>query len=102
MAQQAHIGLKTLDTKNGSLNLLPKTKSLAKKKILMMAPYGDIGERSPGLLVGTNFKGLLIYRNGTITPWRTDADDYLRKNKISHGIRLSTGDFAVATLYGVF
>jgi hypothetical protein len=33
-------------------------------------------------------------------PFPTGADNYLKEKKLSHGIRLSSGDFALATLHG--
>ncbi|NIM15747.1 MAG: hypothetical protein GTO45_27470, partial [Candidatus Aminicenantes bacterium] len=63
----------------------------------MMAQYD-----SNKLLIGTRANGLYIYdyAAGTTKPFPTEADDYLMKNQLSHGIHLSTGDFALATLRG--
>lgn len=97
--QQAGIGLQLLDMKNVSLSLLPGTEILAKKKVWMIAPYAA-GGNSFSFLAGTNFKGLLVYKQGMLNPWVTEADDILKQKKISHGIRLSSGQFALATKKG--
>jgi signal transduction histidine kinase/DNA-binding response OmpR family regulator/ligand-binding sensor domain-containing protein len=97
LIQQSGVGLMKLE--KGSFTPLPGSQIFGDKKIRMMVPY-DTGDDPPSFLLGTRAKGLLIYKEGTIAPFATEADDYLQENKISHGIRLSTGNFAVATLYG--
>jgi signal transduction histidine kinase/DNA-binding response OmpR family regulator len=71
--------------------------TFAKKKIYMMTPYKS---NSPKLLIGTYQNGLYISDGKATIPFPTEVDGYLKKNKLYHGIRLSSGDFALATLLG--
>ncbi|MCP4155151.1 MAG: response regulator [bacterium] len=75
--------------------------AIDKSKIWMMVPFGSTGVGEPQrFLLGTRSKGFLIYDGISLTPFKTKADSYIKKNRISHGIRLTTGDYAVATLSG--
>ena len=95
--QKGGVGLMTVE--NDSLIPLPGTESLAKKRVWVFAPFGNQKE-ARGFLVGTRGRGLLIYDQGRLTPFITQADGYLKKHRISMGIQLSTGDYAVATRLG--
>jgi signal transduction histidine kinase/DNA-binding NarL/FixJ family response regulator len=52
------------------------------------------------LLIGTRDSGFYIYDGGKMEPFVTEADEYLKINQLSHGIRLESGDFALATRLG--
>jgi ligand-binding sensor domain-containing protein len=65
------------------------------KEICIMAPYSN-----RKILIGTQQNGLYIYDGKTTTPFPTEVDDYLKKSRLYHGIRLSSDDFALATLLG--
>ncbi|HLP47904.1 MAG TPA: hypothetical protein VK469_18315, partial [Candidatus Kapabacteria bacterium] len=65
------------------------------RKIFMIEPYQD-----RDILIGTNTEGFYRYTGSQIIPFRTGVDDYLKKNSLYHGIRLSSGDYALATLRG--
>ncbi|MCP5104239.1 MAG: hypothetical protein GY950_12705, partial [bacterium] len=84
---------------NGGLKTVPVAggETFAGKKIYMMAPYKS---DRPKLLIGTYQDGLYIHDGKTAKPFAADVDDYLKKNKLYHGIRLSSGDFALATILG--
>jgi len=97
LLQQSKQGL--MKVENGSLTPLEGGQAFGTEKIWMLAPYNP-RDKSLNFLLGTWSKGLLIYKNGTVTPFITNADRYLRENQISHGILLSNGDFAAATFYG--
>jgi signal transduction histidine kinase/DNA-binding response OmpR family regulator/ligand-binding sensor domain-containing protein len=84
---------------NGSLKLIPGGETFAEEKIWMMVPY-DNDENSQKLLIGTRSKGFFLYDGNTVVPFSTKVNDYLEKNKLYHGIRLSSGDFALATSLG--
>lgn len=88
-----------MKVEGNSLKQLPGNDILGKKRIRMLASY-DTGGESTSYLLGTRSRGLEIYTGGELRPFKTTADDYLKKNRISHGIDLSTGEFAVATMYG--
>jgi signal transduction histidine kinase/DNA-binding response OmpR family regulator len=67
----------------------------ATKKVFMIVPYD-----SRRLLIGTRPQGFFIHDGKTMAPFPTGADDYLNEKQVYHGIRLSSGDFALATLHG--
>ena len=83
--------------KEDRLELIPDGDSLADKRIYMIAPFN---ENSRELLVGTRSDGFYLYDGAHITPFYTGADDYIKEKQAYHGIRLSCGDFATATLLG--
>ena len=95
--QQGKIGL--LNINNTSFTPIEGTGSLASERIWMLAPYNS-KDGSRSLLIGTNSNGLLLYKNGSLTPFKTGADEYLKENNITHGIRLSNGQYAIATRKG--
>jgi signal transduction histidine kinase/DNA-binding NarL/FixJ family response regulator len=84
---------------NDSLQLIPGDETFAAVKIYMMAQYD-----ADRVLIGTREKGFYIYdcRKAKTVPFPTEADNYLQKKKMCHGIRLfsSPGEFALATLQG--
>ncbi len=94
--QQAKVGLMML--KNDALTPLPGFESLGKKIRLMVPIQGD--GNSETFVLGTSSDGLQIYRDGTLQPFTTEVDDFLKKSTVSHGIGLSNGDIAVATRSG--
>jgi signal transduction histidine kinase/DNA-binding NarL/FixJ family response regulator len=63
--------------------------------ISVMIPYDD-----EKLLLGTREKGFYLYNGMKTIPFPTGVDDYLKEKLLYHGIRLSCGDFALATRYG--
>jgi signal transduction histidine kinase/DNA-binding response OmpR family regulator len=90
---QREIGLKQM-VKN-SLEFIRGENKLADVKIFMMTQYD-----SQKLLIGTRSKGFYIYDGIKTVPFYTEADNYLKEKNIYHGIRLFSGDFAIATLLG--
>ena len=91
--RQKNVGLMQMD--NDSLRLVPGGEIFAAKKIYMLVPYNSMD-----ILIGTDNEGLYIYNGTSIIPFPTGVDDYLKRYKLYHGICLSTGDFALATLGG--
>ncbi|MGE5341258.1 MAG: response regulator [Candidatus Omnitrophota bacterium] len=91
--RQANIGL--MEMIDDSLKLVPGGNEFISKKIFMMAPYND-GK----ILIGTDTDGFYLYTGTGIMPFPTEVDNYLKKNILYHGIRLSSGDYALATLRG--
>jgi signal transduction histidine kinase/DNA-binding response OmpR family regulator/ligand-binding sensor domain-containing protein len=88
---------------NDSLQLIPGNRVFPgeKERIFMIVLY----DRDPGiddqkLLIGTRLNGLFLYDGKTMAPFPTEIDDYLENSTANHGIRLSSGDFALATLRG--
>ena len=83
---------------DGSLKLLPGTELFKNNKIYFLAPYDKNKTRE--LIIGTRSMGFFLYDGKAVKPFAVEADEYLNSNKLSHGIRLSSGDFALATLHG--
>jgi signal transduction histidine kinase/DNA-binding response OmpR family regulator len=81
------------------LKLTPGGETFAVTSIWMMVPYDT---DSKELLIGTREKGFYIYDRyeNTVKPFPTAVDDYVQKYELHHGIRLSSGDFALATIKG--
>jgi len=90
---QREVGL--MHMVNDSLELVPGGETFATVKVYMIALYD-----TKKLLVGTRSNGFYIYDGKTTIPFPTEVDDYLKGNQLYHGIRLSNGDFALATLRG--
>jgi signal transduction histidine kinase/DNA-binding response OmpR family regulator/ligand-binding sensor domain-containing protein len=84
-----------LEMKRCTLELIPGGDRFASENIYMLAPYD-----SQKLLVGTRRNGLFIYDGKNTAPFPTGADDYLKEKELYYGIRLSSGDFAMATRLG--
>ncbi|UCH96596.1 MAG: hypothetical protein JSV88_07030, partial [Candidatus Aminicenantes bacterium] len=78
-----------------SLTLVPDGRTFADAEIFMMAPYED-----QRVLIATRSKGCFLYNGEKVSPFPTEVDDYLEEKKLYHGIRLSSGDYALATLWG--
>ncbi|MGD2085925.1 MAG: response regulator [Candidatus Aminicenantes bacterium] len=93
--RQENVGLMKMDIGTDWLIRVPGGDAFAKKKIYMMAPY----EKNV-MLMGTRENGFYKYDGSKAVPFTTGADNYLKEKKLSHGIRLSSGDFALATLFG--
>ncbi len=94
---QRNLGL--VEIADGSLRLTPNGAAMKAIKIYMMVEF------QPGTyLLGTRENGFYLYnyRGGTLTPFPTEADEYILKNQLYDGIRLSysPGCFALATVMG--
>jgi signal transduction histidine kinase/DNA-binding response OmpR family regulator len=93
--RQESVGLMETDKVNDELKLVPGGETFANKKIYMMTPY----EKNV-LLIGTRENGFYKYDGSKAVPFSTAIDNYLQEKELAHGIRLSSGDFALATLRG--
>ncbi len=93
---QSSIGLMQIE--KNSLKIIPGGEILASIKTpFMMAPLDSPGK---GYLIGTREKGFFIFDGKGIKPYALEIADYLPEKKVCHGIRLSGGDLAMATLRG--
>jgi signal transduction histidine kinase/DNA-binding response OmpR family regulator/ligand-binding sensor domain-containing protein len=90
---QKNAGLLRLE--KNSLQLIPGGEAFANAKIVMIAPLDK-----QKLLIATSQKGFYSYDGFKTVPFPTGADDYLKKKQFYNGIRLSSGDFALAALQG--
>ncbi len=86
-----------LKLERDTLHPVPGGQLFAKEKIAMMVPYDPA---KGTLLIGTRANRFFIYDGRTFTPFPTEVDAYLKKSRMYRGIRLSGGDFAIATLKG--
>ncbi|MFC2146761.1 triple tyrosine motif-containing protein, partial [Acidobacteriota bacterium] len=91
--QKANIGL--LQMVNNSLKLVPGGETFAGSQITFMAPYDG-----KTLLIGTYPNRFYLHDGIKAVPFQTQVDDYLKEKGVNSGIRLSSGDFALATFYG--
>jgi signal transduction histidine kinase/DNA-binding response OmpR family regulator len=78
-----------------SLTSVSGARNFADAEIFMMAPYDD-----QRILITTRLKGSFLYDGENVSPFPTEVDDYLEEKKLYHGIRLLSGDYALATLWG--
>jgi len=90
--QQRTVGL--MQIKDDSLVLAPGGETFT-GDISVMVPFDD-----EKLLLGTKTQGFYLYDGMKTVPFPTGVDDYLKEKILYHGIRLSCGDFALATRYG--
>jgi signal transduction histidine kinase/DNA-binding NarL/FixJ family response regulator len=90
---QRRVGLMKME--NDSLTPVPGRETFAAMKLYMMAPYGD-----GRMLIGTRSKGFFLFDGLHTVPFPTAADNYLKEKQLYHGIRLSSGEFALATRLG--
>ncbi|MCP5102853.1 MAG: hypothetical protein GY950_05725, partial [bacterium] len=82
---------------NDRLTPIPGGDAFAEKGIYMMVRYQP---GTPKLLIGTPGNGFYLYGGTKAEPFPTEADDYLKKKVLYTGVRLSSGDFALATVRG--
>ncbi|MCP4147957.1 MAG: hypothetical protein GY757_09415, partial [bacterium] len=52
------------------------------------------------ILIGTRSKGFYLYDGTNTEPLPTEADSFLREKQLYHGIRLFSGEYALATRQG--
>ena len=80
---------------DGHLRLLPVGEAFALENIKTILEY------SPGtLLIGTSTKGFFLYKNNSLTPFKTEALDAVSVNQLTYGLRLTDGSFAFAARKG--
>ncbi|MGD2088731.1 MAG: response regulator [Candidatus Aminicenantes bacterium] len=86
-----------------SLKLIPGGEIFApaenEYRVFLMAPC-NTGQNQGKLLIGTRLKGFFLYDGKTTEPFPTEVDELLIKNRATHGIGLSSGDFALGMLRG--
>ncbi len=95
--QQSEIGLMKIN--GDETQLIPGGEQFTNEKVEMMVPFENNTNR---FLIGTHSKGLYLYDGKSAVFFKTEADLYLKNNKLSQGIRLqsNTPKFALATLGG--
>lgn len=63
------------------------------RKIWTMLPHEDIS-----YLIGTQDKGLYVYTEGRIKPWKSDANEFLKKNQLFSAVKLSETHYAFGSI----
>ena len=88
--ENAGVGLQKLS--NDNLVTLPNTKFFAKKDIITILPYNE------QILIKTKGDSFFyLADNYRVEPFKTDADDFIRKNIFTHACELSNGNYAIGT-----
>lgn len=109
--RQKGLGLTRMEDRE--LKPVPGGEVFKTKSIYMMASYPHF-PGSPGkerVLIGTRSHGFFHYDGNTVVPFPTQADEFLGKNLLYHGVRLSASstspgsgkpgsEFVLATLRG--
>ncbi len=89
-AYKSGIGL--MEYSNGVFTLMVDGDYFSSKKIIDILPYAS------GLMIKVeNEKGFYIYKNNIISKMHSYADDFIKENNYTHGIRLSDGNYAIGT-----
>lgn len=65
----------------------------AEKKIWSMFSFGK-----NNFLIGTQDDGLFLYHKEKTTPWKSEANSFLKKNQLFSAIKLSENNFAFGTI----
>jgi signal transduction histidine kinase/DNA-binding response OmpR family regulator len=79
-----------------SLVPVPGGETFADAEIFIMAPHEDIKKQ----FIATRTKGCYLYDGTHFYPFPTEVDGYLKEKELYRGIRLSCGNYALATLRG--
>ena len=100
-----HTGL--VQMVNDSMELLPGTEMFARERMVMVVPFvprnadGTLSRDSNStLLICTRAGRFYLYDGETVKHFPTGVEDLLKRSKVYHGIRLASGDFALANLRG--
>lgn len=82
------------ELKNGKLVQLPEASKLHGMNILCMIPFA-----SNDVLIGTAKNGLFrMQPDGKISPWHTQADDFLKRYQLNNGVKLYGDQYAFGTI----
>ena len=90
--RQDDVGLMTIE--DDLLRLRPNGERFARERIDAMLPYGD------AVLVVTRNEGLLVKRGDRYEPFDSEADSYLKNERVYHGAALSDTTYALTTISG--
>jgi ligand-binding sensor domain-containing protein len=86
-----------LKMNQGSMQLLPGTDVFAEDWIFFLTSYTTNNTRQ--WIMWVHKKGFFLYDGNIAKPFTTEVDDYLKEKELFQGIRLTSGDFAFATLH---
>lgn len=83
---------------NDSLKLIPSSKQFADERIYVMLAMPN---NPKNILVVTRTKGLFLFDGKVFVPFKTEADEFIKKNLIyMPGLVLNDGNIALGTLTG--
>lgn len=88
-----------MQMKDDSLIPVSGGERLTGQRIGMLIPCGD-NPTEEKQLIGTRPHGFYILNHGTVTPFPTEADDFMKENQLFYGTRLQQGNIALATAMG--
>lgn len=94
--RQRDVGLEELQ--GGRLALVPGGRRFAQRSVFVMLPLGTGGRG--GILVGSRTGGLWRLGRRGLSPFRTPAAAYLRREALYGGTLLPDGSLALATIRG--
>ena len=86
-------GLNVLE--GNAFRALPGTESLGREVYPVILRYDE-----RRLLIGTRLNGLFLYDGATLTPFVTEADDWLKRASVYRGLTLPDGTIAFASTAG--
>ncbi|GJM32934.1 MAG: hybrid sensor histidine kinase/response regulator [Saprospiraceae bacterium] len=84
-----------------SLILVPEGEKFLTNRISMMLPYSGTdnkGQKKEFILICSQTEGLFLYDGISVVPFRTSFDELLMNARIYKAIRLTNGDYAIATM----
>jgi signal transduction histidine kinase/CheY-like chemotaxis protein len=84
-------GLNVLD--GDTLKPLPGTSALRDEAFPVVLKYDD-----SRLLIATRRNGLFLYDGTSLTPFKTQADDFFKNGQVYRGLRLPDGTFVLTTI----
>jgi signal transduction histidine kinase len=90
--RQDDVGLMTIE--DDLLRLRPNGERFARERIDVMLPLGE------DALVVTRNEGLLVKRGDRYEPFQSEANTYLRSERVYHGAALPNGTYALTTTSG--
>jgi PAS domain S-box-containing protein len=101
--RQDDVGL--MELVRDKLVLVKGGEHFAQEKIYVMLPFdmpkaGDSTVTAGRVLIGTRNQGFFLYDGASLSPFPTEADAFLKKNLLYHGVLLNDGTLALATLQG--
>ncbi len=84
-----------------SISVIPGGDYFRDTGVYDMLPLYKPDQNNPGkILITTNYSGLFIYDGEKNVPFKTDIDEFLKKNQVYNTCILKNGDIALATQRG--
>ncbi|OKS86956.1 triple tyrosine motif-containing protein [Mucilaginibacter polytrichastri] len=91
IVEQSGYGL--FELKGNQLIYLPNSSSIGKSGVLSILPY-----QQNSLLIGTAKDGLFMYNGVTATPFKSDANDFLKTYQLNNGSLIQNKYYAYGTI----